>query len=319
MKGKASGGEGASTEGKREGGGTGRDRDRDYDRDSDEFHRMRGTLRRLPGPKNFSGTARLILDDLWASTEEPLFWPREPWPLPEPDPMDEFRGPATKAPPVLYKYASARVRHRAARLLFNELIQVGYPDIDLALCAQEVRVWCKSTRAEKAKAYSTLGLVNVLKPRSDRARYREERYMEQYDGWRTGEMVHCRRTAGGQDEEEEDTDENVETQEQEEGRKRLAPTRAGRSRRTAGGRQEEDSAGLPEEDLQGRTMAELKDLLKVRGLPVNGRKADLVERLLVDGEAQAMQQEAAEEEEEEQEASKGYLRLAPRRRKRRRR
>ena len=310
--------------GTRGGGGTGRDRDRDCDRDSDQFHRMGGEGRRLPGPKNFSATARLILDDLWASTEEPLFWPREPWPLPEPDPMDEFRGPATRAKPVFYKYVDERVRARAARLLYNELIQVGYPDIDLSLCANEVRLWCKSTRAEKAqRKYSTLGLVNVLKPRSDRARYREERYMEQYDGWRTGGMVHCRRTAGGQDEEEEDTDESVETQEQEEGRKRTTPTRAGRSRRTAGGRQEEDSAGLPEEDLQGRTMAELKDLLKVRGLPVNGRKADLVEMLLVDGEAQAMQQEAAEEEEEEQEeeeeASKGYLRLAPRRRKRRRR
>ena len=60
-----------------------------------------------------------------------------------------------------------------------------------------------------------------------------------------------------------------------------------------------DSAGLPEEDLEGRTVAELKDLLRGRGLPVSGRKADLVERLR--GSAPAMQQAAAEEEEEEEE------------------
>ena len=49
------------------------------------------------------------------------------------------------------------------------------------------------------------------------------------------------------------------------------------------------------ENFEEMTVAELKELLKERGLPVSGKKAELIERL----SAQSVQEEPVEEEVEE--------------------
>ena len=49
--------------------------------------------------------------------------------------------------------------------------------------------------------------------------------------------------------------------------------------RILAGEEEEDGEADAEIDYESLTVPELKELLKAQGLPVSGRKADLIERL----------------------------------------
>ena len=56
------------------------------------------------------------------------------------------------------------------------------------------------------------------------------------------------------------------------------------------------------EEYESMTVAQLKELLKEQGLPVSGKKADLIERLMESSSAEEEVVEAAEEEAAEEEA-----------------
>ncbi|MAS49779.1 MAG: hypothetical protein CMA35_02645, partial [Euryarchaeota archaeon] len=57
------------------------------------------------------------------------------------------------------------------------------------------------------------------------------------------------------------------------------------------------------EEYESMTVAQLKELLKEQGLPVSGKKADLIERLMESSSVEEQVVEASEEEAPEEEAS----------------
>ncbi|MAK78515.1 MAG: 50S ribosomal protein L32e, partial [Euryarchaeota archaeon] len=57
--------------------------------------------------------------------------------------------------------------------------------------------------------------------------------------------------------------------------------------------------GIEMSDYENMTVAELKELLKEAGLPVSGKKADLIARLQEEADAPVVEESAEEEEEEE--------------------